>query len=64
MISFKEQKANHLNTTKGNIILYLDRGPIIPGRFAVFAVFSCGFSVFYEFWCGFSVLQTVAVCGN
>ena len=39
-------------------------GPIIPGRFAVFAVFSCGFSVFHDYQCGFSVLQTVAVCGN
>ena len=39
-------------------------GPIIPGRFAVFAVFSCGFSVFPDYWCGFSVLQTVAVCGK
>ena len=39
-------------------------GPIISGRFAVFAVFNCGFSVFDEYYCGFSVLQIVAVCGN
>ena len=31
----------------------LKRGPIIPGRFAGFAVFSCGFSDFYENCSGF-----------
>ena len=41
-----------------------NRGPVIPGRFAVFAVSNCGFSVFHEYWSGFSVLQILAVCGN
>ena len=46
------------------MFVYVYGAPIIPGRFMVFAVFSCDFSVFQEYWCGFSVLQTVAVRGN
>ena len=54
----------HLLDDKMYVMVESQRGPIIPGRFAVFAVFNCGFSVFHEYWCGFSVLQTLAVCGN